>query len=147
MYGIETLIVWTEGQHVDLALSFQEADGCEHIWYVYMRVVREKLGVACTNMPFFSLSLGNGYKKNMKTVNNFHLPSVSVISRKKMTLSCTPSFTILYPPHQLPIRTQRIHHQLESLTNLTCYLHPSYRIYHKLRISYQMQRRYKKRIG
>ncbi|KAJ8662157.1 hypothetical protein O0I10_001850 [Lichtheimia ornata] len=28
----ETLIVWTEGAHVDLALSFQEADGCEHIW-------------------------------------------------------------------------------------------------------------------
>ncbi|CDS11906.1 hypothetical protein LRAMOSA04102 [Lichtheimia ramosa] len=28
----ETLIVWTEGPQVDLALSFQEADGCEYIW-------------------------------------------------------------------------------------------------------------------
>lgn len=30
----ETLIVWTEPQTgVDMALSFQEADGCAQIWY------------------------------------------------------------------------------------------------------------------
>lgn len=31
----ETLIVWTEPQTgIDMALSFQEADGCAQIWYV-----------------------------------------------------------------------------------------------------------------
>lgn len=31
----ETLIVWTEPQTmIDMALSFQEADGCAHIWFV-----------------------------------------------------------------------------------------------------------------
>lgn len=28
----DTLIVWTESSGVDMALSFQEADGCAHIW-------------------------------------------------------------------------------------------------------------------
>lgn len=28
----ETLIVWTESNGVDMALSFQEADGCAHLW-------------------------------------------------------------------------------------------------------------------
>lgn len=31
---IETLIVWTESNGTDMALSFQEADGCAGIWYV-----------------------------------------------------------------------------------------------------------------
>lgn len=32
---IETLIVWTEpSTMIDMALSFQEADGCAQIWYV-----------------------------------------------------------------------------------------------------------------
>ncbi|KAJ2959258.1 hypothetical protein NQZ79_g5223 [Umbelopsis isabellina] len=30
---LETLIVWTEDNDVDLALSFQEADGCAALWY------------------------------------------------------------------------------------------------------------------
>ena len=30
----DTLIVWTESSGVDMALSFQEADGCAAIWYV-----------------------------------------------------------------------------------------------------------------
>lgn len=30
----DTLIVWTEPSGVDMALSFQEADGCSQIWYV-----------------------------------------------------------------------------------------------------------------
>lgn len=32
--GTETLIVWTELNGTDMALSFQEADGCAAIWYV-----------------------------------------------------------------------------------------------------------------
>lgn len=28
----DTLIVWTESNGVDMALSFQEADGCGAIW-------------------------------------------------------------------------------------------------------------------
>jgi hypothetical protein len=30
----ETLIVWTEANGTDMALSFQEADGCAAIWFV-----------------------------------------------------------------------------------------------------------------
>jgi hypothetical protein len=32
LYNIETLIVWSEDEGVDLALSFQEAEGCGEIW-------------------------------------------------------------------------------------------------------------------
>lgn len=30
----ETLIVWTESTGTDMALSFQESEGCASIWYV-----------------------------------------------------------------------------------------------------------------
>ena len=30
--GTETLIVWTESNGMDMALSFQEAEGCASIW-------------------------------------------------------------------------------------------------------------------
>lgn len=30
----DTLIVWTESNGVDMALSFQEAEGCASIWYI-----------------------------------------------------------------------------------------------------------------
>lgn len=30
--GADTLIVWTETNGIDMALSFQEADGCSAIW-------------------------------------------------------------------------------------------------------------------
>lgn len=34
-YGmIDTLIVWTESNGTDMALSFQEAEGCAAIWSV-----------------------------------------------------------------------------------------------------------------
>ena len=29
---LETLIVWSEGENYDLALSFQEKAGCDEIW-------------------------------------------------------------------------------------------------------------------
>lgn len=29
---LETLIVWTEPDGVDYALSFQDADGCSEVW-------------------------------------------------------------------------------------------------------------------
>lgn len=31
----DTLIVWTEPSGVDMALSFQEAEGCLSIWYIH----------------------------------------------------------------------------------------------------------------
>lgn len=31
--AVETLIVWTEQNGTDMALSFQEAEGCGVIWY------------------------------------------------------------------------------------------------------------------
>lgn len=32
---IDTLIVWTESNVTDMALSFQEPEGCAAIWYVF----------------------------------------------------------------------------------------------------------------
>lgn len=32
MLALETLIVWTEPDGVDYALSFQEAEGCAEVW-------------------------------------------------------------------------------------------------------------------
>ena len=31
----DTLIVWTEQNGTDMALSFQEPEGCANIWYAY----------------------------------------------------------------------------------------------------------------
>ncbi len=31
--NLDTLIVWTESNGIDMALSFQEAEGCAAIWY------------------------------------------------------------------------------------------------------------------
>ncbi|KAF3164429.1 Platinum sensitivity protein [Orbilia oligospora] len=36
----ETLIVWTEPNGTDMALSFQEPEGCAAIWLVHWRVRR-----------------------------------------------------------------------------------------------------------
>ena len=47
--GADTLIVWTETTGIDMALSFQEAEGCATIWsvlsnfqyYVQVQIVEE----------------------------------------------------------------------------------------------------------
>ena len=36
MIHLETLIVWTDPSGVDMALSFQESEGCGSVWYVYL---------------------------------------------------------------------------------------------------------------
>ena len=36
----ETLIVWSEGENYDLALSFQEKAGCDEIWEKICQVIR-----------------------------------------------------------------------------------------------------------
>ena len=38
----ETLIVWTENNGTDMALSFQEADGCAHVWQ-FVREIQARL--------------------------------------------------------------------------------------------------------
>lgn len=39
--GADTLIVWTEpGTNIDMALSFQEADGCAYIWCVLKKLLQ-----------------------------------------------------------------------------------------------------------
>lgn len=35
----ETLIVWTEPSGTDMALSFQEAEGCAVIWFVILHAL------------------------------------------------------------------------------------------------------------
>lgn len=42
----DTLIVWTESSGTDMALSFQEAEGCAHIWEFVSEVQRELTAVA-----------------------------------------------------------------------------------------------------
>ena len=45
----ETLIVWTEPSNgIDMALSFQEAEGCAMIWYVI--ILRVNLAEAATTL-------------------------------------------------------------------------------------------------
>lgn len=42
--GVDTLIVWTEpGTNIDMALSFQEADGCAYIWCVLKKLLQGML--------------------------------------------------------------------------------------------------------
>lgn len=37
---LATLIVWNEPDpSVDLALSFQESEGCQDVWYVYIDIL------------------------------------------------------------------------------------------------------------
>lgn len=36
----ETLIVWSEGENTDLALSFQEKAGCDEIWEKICQVIQ-----------------------------------------------------------------------------------------------------------
>ncbi len=44
---VDTLIVWTDSNGTDMALSFQEADGCAAIWWVglmaryFVRVIQK----------------------------------------------------------------------------------------------------------
>ncbi|EXJ89037.1 hypothetical protein A1O3_02101 [Capronia epimyces CBS 606.96] len=41
----DTLIVWTEGSGTDMALSFQEAEGCAVIWYFVQQVQQQLLSL------------------------------------------------------------------------------------------------------
>ena len=45
MSGIETLIVWTESNSTDMALSFQEAEGCAAIWSVLEKKLKRRSGL------------------------------------------------------------------------------------------------------
>lgn len=47
---IETLIVWKELDGKDVALSFQEADGCDEIW-TFLNDVRRALALTCVLKP------------------------------------------------------------------------------------------------
>jgi hypothetical protein len=49
----DTLIVWTESNGTDMALSFQEADGCAVIWFVNIKTLY--LCISC----FAHIMLGN----------------------------------------------------------------------------------------
>jgi len=46
---LETLIVWTDSDGLDMALSFQEADGCSLVWYGQdlRRIAERRLTLAC----------------------------------------------------------------------------------------------------
>ena len=50
----ETLIVWTEPDGVDYALSFQEAEGCSEVWNFIAEVQQhmKASGEQCVSVPF-----------------------------------------------------------------------------------------------
>lgn len=43
----DTLIVWTEANGTDMALSFQEAEGCAVIWFVARDMARAAWLTSC----------------------------------------------------------------------------------------------------
>ena len=51
---LETLIVWTEPDGVDYALSFQEAEGCAEVWNFISEVQQhmKASGKYCVFVPF-----------------------------------------------------------------------------------------------
>lgn len=48
----ETLIVWSENDNYDLALSFQERAGCDDIWEIICQVNISGLENQCIYMSF-----------------------------------------------------------------------------------------------
>lgn len=46
-----TLIVWSEGENFDLALSFQEKAGCDEIWEKICQVNGVRLLMGATSLP------------------------------------------------------------------------------------------------
>lgn len=52
--NIDTLIVWTEPDGVDYALSFQDPDGCAEVWNFILEVQRHMNGggmSTCSSHP------------------------------------------------------------------------------------------------
>ena len=62
LIAVDTLIVWTEpGTQLDIALSFQDADGCTDVWHFISQVQRH-----LNNLPSeFELIRGNSVAHNM----------------------------------------------------------------------------------
>lgn len=57
----DTLIVWSEGDNFDLALSFQEKAGCDEIWEKICQVnVMSCLKLLIEFTNFFALIVGPG---------------------------------------------------------------------------------------
>ena len=57
----ESLIVWTEPNGADYALSFQDAEGCAEVWNFIIEVQRHlnaggQHHLSPTSFPFLSLS-------------------------------------------------------------------------------------------
>lgn len=59
---IDTLIVWTESNGTDMALSFQEADGCAGIWWVGLLMSQPTL-MGNTNFKLTCHVTGNSFLK------------------------------------------------------------------------------------
>lgn len=45
----DTLIVWSEGDNYDLALSFQEKAGCDEIWEKICQVIKTPIPLSSHN--------------------------------------------------------------------------------------------------
>ncbi len=55
--GADTLIVWTEpSSQLDIALSFQDAEGCEDIWQ-FLCEVQQHLNNFPSESPFSSYAM------------------------------------------------------------------------------------------
>lgn len=59
----ETLIVWSEADQYDLALSFQEKDGCDEIWEKICTVSVLRIPLINFIWPVNTWSIMKGEKK------------------------------------------------------------------------------------
>ncbi|KAH8824742.1 component of IIS longevity pathway SMK-1-domain-containing protein [Flagelloscypha sp. PMI_526] len=76
----ETLIVWTEPNGVDYALSFQDADGCSEVWNFITEVQKHMHSVDQSSSP--ALNPSDSFQTGRIAISSFlrdnHLPSPSL---------------------------------------------------------------------
>jgi protein phosphatase 4 regulatory subunit 3 len=60
VYFLDTLIVWTEPDGVDYALSFQDPEGCSEVWNFIIEVQRHLNGGGKSNHPVCRIDVGLG---------------------------------------------------------------------------------------
>ena len=75
----ETLIVWTEPDGVDYALSFQDPEGCAEVWSFILEVQRH-MSSAGVHLSSFKQTLALTVADNMSSIASSPLmgPDVSV---------------------------------------------------------------------
>ena len=90
----ETLIVWSEGENFDLALSFQEKAGCDEIWEKICQVQGKDPSVDYTQDIVEESDNEQCYDDQMETVPAIELPPCELARLEEISelvSSCLPS--------------------------------------------------------